>query len=555
MVASPTLSAVPSWAKSTIRPAASRYTELARIGSGATSTVHVGRLSEAAGPAPLVAIKRLHGHLSADVPARNALLAQAAVASRVAHPNVVAVRDVERFGSQLSVVMDYVEGAPLSHLIGAAGGLSWPVALRILVDAATGLHAAHRLVDENGQPLGIVHRKISPTKILVGVDGVSRVSGFGVAKCRGLTASDSQLGAVKNELSYMAPEYVEGLGIDARADVFALGVVAWELLTGRRLFEAPTAHGTVQRVATMRAPRLSEIFPGRKVPFEAAIERALSKDPDWRFSSTGNFAHALAGAALSSCGLAEPHEVAAEVEALARLDLARVRAELAGRGPLASARGHLRSVPPPVPRSRATLPPPSPPSSLPFLRGLPPPPSRLPSVPPPGRASAPPPVGSFGSLPPPSLPRRSSSAPPPPSSRPTLPPPPSRSFAPPGPRPWVETGLAIRPAMQTSRPWVDVPPPAPPPRHRVAGATLPPPSRLPSFPPGRASAPPPPPRHATVPPPPSSWWPASRPPPSAMPPPPQALGDDDLVELTPIPAPPRSVAPPLPPAALRRRAH
>src|SRR5262249_29211695 len=154
------------------------------------------------------------------------------------HPNVVAVLDVEELEGELSLVMDYVEGTSLFDLLEASqakgGQLSPRIAMRVVLDACSGLHAAHMLADEFGRPLGLVHRDVSPQNILVGVDGAARLSDFGIAKHAEGAATTT--GVLKGKLSYMAPEYLESTQLDARSDVFSMGVVAWEALAGQKLF-------------------------------------------------------------------------------------------------------------------------------------------------------------------------------------------------------------------------------------------------------------------------------------------------------------------------------
>jgi len=298
--------------------AGSRYELLTRIGSGGMATVHLGR-RRGDGTSRLVAIKRMHPHLAGDTIVRRAMIGEARIASRLHHPNVVAVHDVDDLGAELLLVMDYVEGASLSSLV-AARPLPRAVATRIVLDAAAGLAAAHALI--------AVHRDVTPDNLLVGVDGVTRLIDFGVAKCAGLTENLTQMGVLKGKFAYMAPEYLLGCAIDARADVFALGVVAWELLAGRRLFKAGTASATMHRVARMEAPRLSTVAAGFGVAFDAVLERALTKDPALRFPTVAAFAEAFAAAASWPGGIASRVHVGATVQMFAGEELAKLRAKV-----------------------------------------------------------------------------------------------------------------------------------------------------------------------------------------------------------------------------------
>src|SRR5262249_41954901 len=149
------------------------------------------------------------------------------------------------------------------------------VAVRILLDACAGLHAAHELRDDDGQLLGLVHRDISPQNVLVGVDGVARLVDFGIAKCSEAGARSTATGALKGKFAYMAPESVESGVLDPRVDVFGIGVVAWETLGGQRLFRAASEVETLRKVLAADAPPLSSVAPELGARFDAVIARAL----------------------------------------------------------------------------------------------------------------------------------------------------------------------------------------------------------------------------------------------------------------------------------------
>ena len=191
----------------------SRYELVTKIASGGMGTVYVGCLRGAAGFRRLVAIKRAHPHLLEDPRTREMLVAEARVASRIHHVNVVSVLDVEELEGEMLLVMDYVDGPSLAQLVTEGQRLRAPippaVALRIVLDACAGLEATHAATDENGERLGLVHRDVSPHNILVGVDGVAKLTDFGIAKAtrdRSLT----ETGTLKGKIPYMAPEYLAG---------------------------------------------------------------------------------------------------------------------------------------------------------------------------------------------------------------------------------------------------------------------------------------------------------------------------------------------------------
>ena len=222
------------------------------------ATVFLGSLQGALGFRQIVAIKRPHPHLLEDRSFRDALLREARLAAGIHHANVVDVRDVEVVGEAVQLVMDYIEGASLGDLVGicAREGKRVPpgIVVRVVLDACAGLHAAHELTDDDGRALGLVHRDVSPQNVLVGVDGVARVTDFGIAKCMEASDPGTSRETLKGKAGYMAPEYVRGETIDRRADVFALGIVLWEALQGRRLFRGQSDAETLERDALGSRP-------------------------------------------------------------------------------------------------------------------------------------------------------------------------------------------------------------------------------------------------------------------------------------------------------------
>ncbi|MEZ4302467.1 MAG: serine/threonine-protein kinase [Polyangiaceae bacterium] len=298
-------------------PPHSRYELLFKLASGGMASVYVGRLRGAGGFWRLVAIKKAHAHLMEDRSFRRMLVEEARLASRIHHPNVVPVLDVEQASDHLLLVMDYIEGASLSELLAAHPAEPLPprLAIRIALDACAGLAAAHDLKDASGHPLQIVHRDVSPQNLLVGVDGLSRLTDFGIAKSahRGSTTTT---GALKGKLAYMAPEYVDGKTPDQRCDVFALGVVIWEALANRRLFRGDSEIETLKRVVEAQAPLLSTVAPWVNPELDPVLAAALAKDPDERFTSAKALGNALEIAARRADLVGTAEEVGAHVRAL-----------------------------------------------------------------------------------------------------------------------------------------------------------------------------------------------------------------------------------------------
>ena len=325
----------------------SRYDTILKLASGGMATVWVGTVRGALGFRQLVAIKKPHPHLIGDPSFRNEIVTEARLASMIHHANVVDVRDVEIDGDSISLVMDYIEGASLGELIVAsakAGKLLPPrVAVRIAVDALAGLHAAHELVDERGRPVGLVHRDVSPQNILVGTDGIARVADFGVAKFARKNMASTSDGSLKGKLAYMAPEYTRGEAIDRRFDVFALGVVLWEALSGKRCFRGENEANTLDRVRSHEPPAISTMVPELGTALDEILACALAKSRDERFLNAAAMAAALEATAGEAHLIAGHVEVAATVKELAGAAIeerrALVRAKLASEPSVASLLG------------------------------------------------------------------------------------------------------------------------------------------------------------------------------------------------------------------------
>jgi serine/threonine protein kinase len=284
------------------------------------ATVHLARAVGAGGFERLVAIKVMHPGLADDPEFTAMFLDEARVAARIRHPNVVSTVDVQEGPDGLFLVMEYVEGPSLAAIARALrkkqARLPLGVALRIVVDALCGLHAAHEQTGPGGEPLNIVHRDVSPQNILVGVDGQTKITDFGVAHAEARLSS-TRRGDVKGKLAYMCPEQVRTDPIDRRADVYAAGVILWELLTGERLFTGDNDGALLLSVlaGALRAPRqVDERIPE---PIDRACMRALSLDVDERHPTALAFAEALeTAAAEAGVTLAKPRALATFVKEL-----------------------------------------------------------------------------------------------------------------------------------------------------------------------------------------------------------------------------------------------
>jgi hypothetical protein len=270
-----------------------RYALYEAIASGGMATVHLGRQRGEAGFARTVAIKRMHPHLAQDAAFVAMFVEEARLAARVRHPNVVSMLDVAAEGGELFLVMDYVQGESLARLITLAGKVPPRIASALLSGVLHGLHAAHEAKGDAGEPLHIVHRDVSPQNVLVGVDGVARVLDFGIAKTSSLRRQETLEGVLRGKLSYMAPEQIERGKVDRRTDVYAAGVVLWESLVGKRLFEGHTGEQVCERVLLSFVEAPSTLVPEITPALDEIVLRALDRRADNRFATAREMALAL----------------------------------------------------------------------------------------------------------------------------------------------------------------------------------------------------------------------------------------------------------------------
>jgi eukaryotic-like serine/threonine-protein kinase len=285
-----------------------RYAIHEEIASGGMATVYLGRLDGTGGFSRNVAIKRLHAHLAKDPEFVRMFLDEARIAARIRHPNVVPVLDVVNTGDEIFLVMEYVAGESLARLARGAAerGERMPVAIAaaVVVGVLRGLHAAHEATDEQGQPLCIVHRDVSPQNIIVGRDGAAHLLDFGVAKAAGQLQT-SRNGRIKGKVSYMPPEQARGAEVTRAVDVYAAGVILWELLTGERLFPGDNEGIVLERVlfGEVAAPS----HKAGPAELDEVVMRAISRDPLERFPTAREMARAVE-AAVSVAGTSEVSE-------------------------------------------------------------------------------------------------------------------------------------------------------------------------------------------------------------------------------------------------------
>jgi serine/threonine-protein kinase len=290
-----------------------RYELVGEIASGGMATVFLARLTGVGGFQRMYAIKRLHPHLQNEKEFVEMFLDEARLAAGIHHPNVVPILEVGASQNAYYLAMEYIEGETLARLLAKAASkkerLPVPQVLRMTLDTLSGLHAAHELRDESGGLAGVVHRDVSPQNVLVGADGVSRITDFGVARAATrLTAT--RVGQLKGKIAYMAPEQARGEeDLDRRADVFAAGIVFWEALAHRRLFKAQNEAGTLARVLHEPLPDLRELAPHVSKGVAEVVMKALERDRDKRISTCAEFADLLEKAAIASGELGSTRDV------------------------------------------------------------------------------------------------------------------------------------------------------------------------------------------------------------------------------------------------------
>lgn len=269
-----------------------RYQLLAKLGSGGQADIYLAAALGTLGVDKLVVIKRAKPGLADDAAGLVVFLDEARLALRLNHPNIVHTYEVGEERGVHFIAMEYIEGRSLKELLGdpRAGGFGPAIWLRVIADALSGLQHAHGLRDYDGTPLDIVHRDISPHNILVSYDGVTKLLDFGIAKAS-VTSSTTEPDVLKGKAAYMAPEQALG-SIDRRSDVFAMGVVLWEMLAGRRLYEGE-AFAVLQQLVHAPIPRIRGVVPELDEELDELVARALEKEPAARYQSANEMRQAI----------------------------------------------------------------------------------------------------------------------------------------------------------------------------------------------------------------------------------------------------------------------
>jgi serine/threonine protein kinase len=277
------------------------------------ASVHLARMDGPGGFQKWVAIKRIHPHLVEDDQFVDMFLDEARIAAGINHANVAQVFDLGKDDNTYWIAMEYLHGEPLREIMRRAEErnmlISPDLAARICADAAEGLHAAHELRGKNGQLLGLVHRDVTPHNLFITYEGYTKVVDFGIAKVAD-RLSQTRAGTLKGKLAYMSPEQVRGAEVDRTTDVFALGVVLWELTTNQRLFRMDTDLDTLEKVQACIVPPPSTIIRDYPVELESVVMKALAKRKQDRYATAREFSKALQNYLLRRGAFVGPEEVA-----------------------------------------------------------------------------------------------------------------------------------------------------------------------------------------------------------------------------------------------------
>jgi len=287
--------------------AVGKYRIVLPLGQGGTADVYLAVADGPSGFQKLVVVKVLRRSLASDADFRLMFLSEARLAARLHHPNIVQTNEVIEVDGAPVLVMEYLDGQPLSQVIvrGKQGTFTLAMQLRVLADALAGLHAAHELADFDGTPLGVVHRDVSPHNLFVTLEGHAKVLDFGIAKLE-RSLVETEVGTVKDKLRYMAPEQVAGDKLDRRADVYSAGVILWEALTGERMWKSSSEGEIRNRVLAGDLPMPETVRPAVPAPLARVCRRALSRAPGDRHATAQQLADELE-AAMAELGIAASH--------------------------------------------------------------------------------------------------------------------------------------------------------------------------------------------------------------------------------------------------------
>ena len=292
------MSGIPAGAGQLLGKRLGKFEIVALLALGGTAEIYLARIGGAAGFEKYVVVKCLHDHLADDAEFVRMFLDEARLAAHLDHSNIVQTMELGNHEGRYYMVMEFLAGLSLAMVVRRVGErlteprVPMPLVLNILAQSCAGLHYAHEKA-MNGKALNIVHRDISPQNLVISFEGVVKLVDFGIAKAE-MRETRTRSGTIKGKFAYMSPEQCVANNVDRRTDVFALGVIAHELLTGRRLFKRPSPYETYQAVIECDVTPPSRLAPGDDA-LDAVIMRALTKDKADRYPSAEAFGDALLG--------------------------------------------------------------------------------------------------------------------------------------------------------------------------------------------------------------------------------------------------------------------
>jgi serine/threonine protein kinase len=273
-----------------------RYEILRKLATGGMAELFLAKQSGLEGFEKVVVIKRILSHLAQDEEFVSMFLDEARIAAKLSHPNIVQIYDLGKADDSYYIAMEYVSGRNVQHLMNKVDEKDERIPIehgcRVIAGVCDGLHYAHSRKDYDGQPLNIVHRDISPQNILVSFAGGVKVVDFGIAKASTQLAQ-TRAGVLKGKYAYMSPEQVRGQKVDHRSDIFALGLVMYEMLTGRRAFERESSLKTLKAIVQEKPLNPRELNPEIPIEVIKLLSRALEKSPDRRYKNAQEMQLAL----------------------------------------------------------------------------------------------------------------------------------------------------------------------------------------------------------------------------------------------------------------------
>jgi serine/threonine-protein kinase len=274
-----------------------KYQLLALLAVGGTAEIYLARIGGEAGFEKFVVIKRLLDHLAEDQDFVRMFLDEARLGAQLDHSNIVQTLELGEHHGRYYMVMEYLAGMSLSTLSKkaqqrVAGGLPIELSLCLVAQACAGLHYAHQRTAPDGRPLNVIHRDVSPQNLVVSFEGILKIVDFGIAKAA-LRETQTKSGTIKGKFAYMSPEQCLSHPIDRRTDIFALGTVVHELLTGQRLFRRVSSYETYQAIVTNQVIPPSAVNPYLDAALDAVVLRALAYDPVQRYPTAEAFGESL----------------------------------------------------------------------------------------------------------------------------------------------------------------------------------------------------------------------------------------------------------------------